>query len=95
METPQGIPIISAGIKRGPSEACASFSHKINLQNYGGPQYESVDFFASRKVQCAPEDIDALSVELHQECVSEVDEQARQYILNMRRKQQQREKKAS
>ena len=78
--------IIKAGIKRGPSEACASFSHKISLENYGGPKYESVEFFASRKVQCAPEDLDALSVELHQECAEEADGQARQYIIEMRRR---------
>ena len=86
--------IIRAGVKRGPSEACASFSHKINLQNYGGPAYESVEFFASRKVQCAPEDLDALTLELHEECVAEVDGRARQYILDMRRKRAEKERAA-
>lgn len=78
--------IIPAPIKRGPAEVCASFSHRINLENYGGPKYESAEFFASRKVQCSPEDIDALTIELHQECVIEVDGRARDYILAMRRR---------
>ena len=82
--------LIRAGVTRGPSEACASFSHRINLENYGGPRYESVEFFASRKVQCAPEDLEALTLELHDECVNEVDGKARQYILEMRRRQQAR-----
>jgi hypothetical protein len=86
--------IIRAAIKRGPAEACASFSHKINLENYGGPRYESVEFFASRKVQCAPEDLGGLTEELHAECVEEVDGKARQYILDMRRKQAARERGA-
>lgn len=85
--------IIKPRVKRGPSEACASFSHKLNLANYGGPQYESVDLFASRKVQCAPEDLDALTIELHEECIAEVEERGRQYILDMRRRQAEREKR--
>lgn len=86
------IQIIRSRVKRGPSEACASFSHKLNLENYGGPRFESVEFFASRKVQCAPEDLDALSIELHDECVEETDGRARQYILDMRRRQASRER---
>ena len=81
------VTIIRSQIKRGPSEACASFSHKLNLENYGGPRFESVEFFASRKVQCAPDDIGRLTEELHDECVEEVDTKARQYILQMRRRQ--------
>jgi hypothetical protein len=89
------IPIIRAGIERGPAEACASFSHKINLQNYGGPAYEIVEFFASRKVECRPEDLDMLTEELHAECVAEVDGQARAYILAMRRKQAEKERRSA
>jgi hypothetical protein len=89
----ENIPIISAGVKRGPSEACVSFSRKVNLENYGGPRYESAEFFASRKVQCTPEDLEALSVELHEECVQEVEAQARQYVLDVVRKQKEFEKR--
>jgi hypothetical protein len=53
-----------------------------------------VEFFASRKVQCAPEDLGGLTEELHAECVEEVDGKARQYILDMRRKQAARERGA-
>ena len=80
------IPIISAGIKRGKSEACVSFTRKFNLENYDGPPYENIEIFASRKVECAPEDIDALEADLHQECINEIELTARAYILDASRK---------
>ena len=87
------IPIISGQIKRGPAEACASFSRKVNLENYGGPRYESAEFFASRKVQCAPEDLTALSIELHQECIEEVEMHAKQYVLLVKKRQEEFERR--
>lgn len=53
-------------------EICRSFSYKMNLANYGGPQYESVDLFASRKMECAAEAADWISQQIFEECVAEV-----------------------
>lgn len=55
-----------------PVEVCRSFSYKLNLANHGGPQYESADFFASRKMQCNSEDAQWVSQQIFEECVEEV-----------------------
>ena len=67
-------------------EACASFARKLNLANYGGPAYESVDFFASRKISCARDDVAWVTAELREECVTEVTEAAREFVANMKNK---------
>jgi hypothetical protein len=82
--------IIRPPVQRGKSEVCVSFSRKFNLANYGGPAYEAIDVFVSRKVECSPADLDALTAELQQECVEAVEAAARQYILEMKAKLQQR-----
>ena len=64
------------------TEACASFARKFSLQNYGGPQYESIDFFASRKLTCRSDIVDMVSEALFQECVQEVEFTARQYMID-------------
>lgn len=53
-------------------EVCRSFSYKLNLANHGGPQYESADFFASRKMSCNAEDAPWVSQQIFEECVEEV-----------------------
>ena len=80
------IPIIGQRPAATSVEACASFARKFNLANYGGPQYESVDFFASRKLQCSPEDVKWVSAQLFEECVGEVEDVARAYMIEMKRK---------
>ena len=67
-------------------EACASFARKLNLANYGGPAYESVDFFASRKITCSRDDVAWVTAELREECVAEATEAARAFISNMKSK---------
>ncbi len=55
-------------------EVCRSFAYKLNLENAGGPRYESADFFASRKMQCAQSAAKWVSQEIFEECVLEVRE---------------------
>jgi hypothetical protein len=55
-------------------EVCRSFSYKLNLANVGGPQYESTDFFASRKMMVPYQHAAVISEMLYQECVQEVTE---------------------
>ncbi len=54
-------------------EACASESRRYNLANYGGPPYEHLDFFASRKRTCAMKDRPAMEAAMRQECEDEID----------------------
>lgn len=80
------IPIIGKQPAAEMVEACASFARKFNLANYGGPAYESIDFFASRKLRCKPADVRMVSEALFQECVEEVETAARNYLVEMKRK---------
>lgn len=50
-------------------EVARSFSFKLSQ---GVPQYESRDFFCSRKEECKPEDADRVSVALHVWCKQQV-----------------------
>lgn len=67
-------------------EVCRSYSYKLNLANHGGPQYESADFFASRKMECDYEVRELVSQELYEECVAEVRAAVVTFIDEMRRK---------
>lgn len=67
-------------------EVCRSFAYKLNLENHGGPRYESADFFASRKMQCAAEDADWVSQQIFEECVAEVRESVTRFKEEMHRK---------
>ncbi len=71
-------------------EVCRSFSRKVNLENYGGPRFENVDFFASRKMQCAADDAEWVSQQIYEECVQEVHESIRVYLADMKAKMQAR-----
>ena len=55
-------------------EIARSFSAKINTGNY-----ESRDFFCSRKEECAKEDAERVSAELHQFCKNEVGKAVREW----------------
>ena len=61
-------------------EVCRSFAYKLNLQNHGGPAYESADFFASRKMQAQADDVAWVSQQIFEECVAEVREAVRLFI---------------
>jgi hypothetical protein len=81
------IPII--GQQKQPAEmveVCRSYAYKLNLQNHGGPAYESCDFFSSRKIQCAPEDAGWVSQQIFEECVAEVRASVIAVITEMNRK---------
>lgn len=53
-------------------EVCRSFQFTLSHQFYGGNQYESTAFFASRKMVCNLEDVDWISQQIYEECVTEV-----------------------
>ena len=65
------IPILGGPLPPQPAperiEICRSFSMKVNLGNY-----ESADFFASRKMECNKEFADDFSQELVDECFEDV-----------------------
>ena len=66
------------------TEVCRSFSYKLNLANHGGPQYESADFFASRKITCNAEDATWVSQQIFEECVEEVRNATTAFIREMK-----------
>lgn len=81
------IPII--GQRTAPQktiEVCRSFARKINLATYGGPQYESADFFASRKLECNEDESAWVSQQLFEECIAEVAESVNAYVAAMKSK---------
>lgn len=84
------IPILRGKPEQEPGmiEVCRSFSYKLNLANHGGPAYESADFFASRKMQCSPEDAEWVSQQIFEECVAEVRACVAAFIDEMQRKKQ-------
>ncbi len=55
-------------------EVVRAFSYKLNMgvDDNGRPTYESADFFASHKAQCAPEDREEVSRDLDEFCMDEV-----------------------
>lgn len=65
-------------------EVCRSFAYKLNVANYGGAPYESRDFFASQKAECAIEDQAEVSAALYQFCRAEVLRSVKEYIKEMR-----------
>lgn len=86
------IPIIGQKKPSGVKvEVCRSFAYKLNLQNHGGPAYESCDFFASRKVECDAEAADWVSQTLFEECVAEVRASVEAVIADVKRKAKRKE----
>ncbi len=67
-------------------EVCRSFAYKLNLANHGGPQYESADFFCSRKIACTEDDAAAVSESLFEDCVTEIQGAVKGFIRNMQQK---------
>ncbi len=75
-------------------EICRSFSYRLNLENAGGPRYEHLDFFASRKMEVAFRDRHWLSEMLYQECAAEVTQAVAKAKAKIQRKVAQREEAA-
>lgn len=74
-------------------EVCRSYAHKINCANWGGPAFESRDFFASRKAECAIEDEAEVSERLFQSCRAEVIQAATDYVMELKRRAEAKEAK--
>lgn len=68
------------------TEVCRSFSYKLNLAQHGGNQYESADFFASRKMECSIEAAEWVSQQIYEECVAEVRQAVKLFIEELQRK---------
>jgi len=66
-------------------EIVRSFSYKLNVAAYGGPQYESRDFFCSEKAECSIQDADEVSFALYQFCKHQVLQSVKEYIADMSR----------
>ena len=68
-----------------------SYSRKLNLAAYGGPQYESADFFESRNyswfIEPTQEQIDQKGRELFRQCYNEVEAQVAVFINSIKPKQ--------
>lgn len=63
------------------TEIARSFSFKVSAHIYGGPQYESQDFFMSQKAECAIEDAGRIADALAKFCKAQVMKEVRAYIL--------------
>lgn len=70
----------------GTIEICRSFAYKISLQNYGGNQYESADFFCSRKMACKVEVAAMVSESLFEDCLLEIQGSIRKFISDAQSK---------
>jgi hypothetical protein len=66
------------------TEVTRSFGYKLSPAQYGGPDYESRDFFASQKAECRIEDAERVSEQLYEFCRKEVLKAVGQYIADMR-----------
>ena len=64
-------------------EIARSFSYKLNVAPYGGPQYESRDFFCSEKAECSLDDAAEVSAALYAFCRSQVLAAVKDYISEM------------
>lgn len=91
-------PLLISGPKPNPIvrvEIVRSFSYKLNCANHGGAQYESRDFFASQKAECAIEDSADVSAALFAFCRSEVIHSVKEYLREMAEQAQQRRRGAA
>lgn len=73
-------------------EICSSFSRKFNLKNYGGPDYESIDYLTSLKLTCRREDQKMVTESLFSVCEEEVETVARKYLARYNPKLARKEK---
>ena len=80
MPTNEGVVLICSIPKISRVEICRSFSYRLNAGNY-----ESRDFFASQKSECAIEDAAEVSVALYQFCKSQVLQAVREYRADIER----------
>ena len=70
------------------TEITRSASRKLNLGNY-----ETKDFFASRKAECLEKDAERVSEELHQFCEGEIAKSIAEYEAETRIEKQKKDKK--
>ena len=75
-----GAVLIGSPVKVSRVEICRSFSYRLNVGNY-----ESRDFFASQKSECAIEDAGDVSTALYQFCKSQVLQSVREYQADIER----------
>ncbi len=71
-------------------EIARSFSYKLNVAAYGGPQYESRDFFCSEKAECDFADAAEVSAMLYAFCRAQVMSAVKVYIEDMEAQRQRR-----
>jgi hypothetical protein len=67
-----GVELFTEDERESYTEITRSFSYKISLENYGGPRYESLDFFCSQKVHCRTEEAEDASLAAYAFCRREV-----------------------
>lgn len=65
------------------TEIVRSYAFKMNLENYGGNRFESVDLFCSQKTMCRMEDAIDASLALYSFCRSQVLAARREAIENI------------
>ncbi len=65
-------------------EIARSFAYKLNVAQYGGPQYESRDFFCSEKAECNLSEAAEVSAALYHFCKAQVMESVREYVKEMK-----------
>ena len=67
-----------------------SYSRKINLQAYGGKQYENADFFESRNyswfTEPTVEEMNIKGEQLFSQCFNAIEKQIEKYITIMPKK---------
>ncbi len=56
-----------------------SWGFKLNCENYGGPRFESRDFFCCQSAECNIEDSERVSQMLYDFCKSQVMRAVREY----------------
>ncbi len=89
-EAPKAHPLSTpATVQPRMVEVVRSFSYKLNMGNdeNGRPTFESADFFASHKAQCAMEDRDEVSRDLDAFCMDQVLDSIRQFKERRAKKQ--------
>lgn len=70
-------------------EICRSFAYKLNLTKFGR-DYESADFFCSRKMTCVKESAPVVSEAIFEECVEDIKSGIASFVADLQKKQSKR-----
>jgi|SRR6185312_8192454 len=89
-----GRPVLWRSSEDRITEVVRSYSLKLNLQNYGGNAYESVDLFASQKVQCLESEKHDASLAVYSFCRSEVMSARADIVKALRERQEEARRKS-